>query len=154
LFSIIAIIFSEFSPELISNFKLSKLGYTIFGFFNQRFLVELFYNKYITNLVLKLGGQTTKTLDKGSIEQIGPYGLEKGLVNLSKNIGKLSTGIPTNYALFIFIGFIVYINLLFLSFYLTLLFILIFFIKFNINTNSNIYDSLQSGILKFKNIKI
>ena len=153
LFSIIAIIFSEFSPELISNFKLSKLGYTIFGFFNQRFLVELFYNKYITNLVLNLGGQTTKTLDKGSIEQIGPYGLEKGLVNLSKNIGKLSTGLPTNYALFIFIGFIVYINLLFLSFYLTLLFILIFFIKFNINNNYNSSDSLQSGMFNLKNLK-
>ena len=153
LFSIIAIIFSEFSSELISNFKLSKLGYTIFGFFNQRFLVELFYNKYITNLVLNLGGQTTKTLDKGSIEQIGPYGLEKGLMNLSKNIGKLSTGIPTNYALFIFIGFIVYINLLFLSFYLTLLFILIFFIKFNINNNSNISASVKSVILNFEYIQ-
>ena len=67
-FSVIAIILSEFLPELVSNFKLSKLGYTIFGFFNQRFLVELFYNKYITNVVLKLGGQTTKVLDKGSIE--------------------------------------------------------------------------------------
>jgi NADH-ubiquinone oxidoreductase chain 5 len=152
LFSIIAIIFSEFSPELISNFKLSKLGYTIFGFFNQRFLVELFYNKYITNLVLNLGGQTTKTLDKGSIEQIGPYGLEKGLINLSKNISKLSTGIPTNYALFIFIGFIVYINLLFLSFYLTLLLIVLFFIKFTIN-NTKISYTLQTGIIDFKNFK-
>lgn len=113
----------------------------------------MFYNKYITNLVLNLGGQTTKTLDKGSIEQIGPYGLEKGLVNLSKNIGKLSTGLPTNYALFIFIGFIVYINLLFLSFYLTLLFILIFFIKFNINNNYNSSDSLQSGMFNLKNLK-
>jgi NADH-ubiquinone oxidoreductase chain 5 len=152
LFSIIAINFSEFSPELISNFKLSKLGYTIFGFFNQRFLVELFYNKYITNLVLNLGGQTTKTLDKGSIEQIGPYGLEKGLINLSKNISKLSTGIPTNYALFIFIGFIVYINLLFLSFYLTLLLIVLFFIKFTIN-NTKISYTLQTGIIDFKNFK-
>ena len=131
-FSVFALIFSEFLSKSILDFKLSTIGKTIFGFFNQRFLVELFYNKYITNLVLNLGGQTTKTLDKGSIEQIGPYGLEKGLVNLSKNIGKLSTGLPTNYALFIFIGFIVYINLLFLSFYLTLLFILIFFIKFHL----------------------
>src|ERR1700757_1890471 len=67
-FSIIAIIMSEFIPETVIGFKLSRLGYNIFGFFNQRFLVELYYNKYITELVLKLGGQTTKTLDKGSIE--------------------------------------------------------------------------------------
>jgi NADH-ubiquinone oxidoreductase chain 5 len=67
-FSGIAIIYPEFMPTSITNFKLSNIGYYIFGFFNQRFLVEFFYNKYIVNLVLALGGQTTKVLDKGSIE--------------------------------------------------------------------------------------
>lgn len=104
-FSIIAIVLSEFLAENILNFKLSKLGYKIFGFFNQRFLVELFYNKYITSLVLYLGGQTTKVLDKGSIELIGPYGLEVGLVFLSKKLTSLNTGVVTNYALYILIGF-------------------------------------------------
>jgi NADH-ubiquinone oxidoreductase chain 5 len=105
-FSIIAIVLSEFLAENIINFKFSKLGYKIFGFFNQRFLVELFYNKYITSLVLHLGGQTTKVLDKGSIELIGPYGLELGLVKLSKKISSLNTGVVTNYALYILIGFV------------------------------------------------
>ena len=45
-FSALAIIYSEFMPNIISNFKLSNLGYYIYGFFNQRFLVEFFYNKY------------------------------------------------------------------------------------------------------------
>jgi NADH-ubiquinone oxidoreductase chain 5 len=67
-FSVIAIIYPEFMPNSITNFKASNLGYFIFGFFNQRFLVEFFYNKYIVNTVLNLGGQTTKVLDKGSIE--------------------------------------------------------------------------------------
>jgi NADH-ubiquinone oxidoreductase chain 5 len=67
-FSGIAIIYPEFMPNSITSFKLSRLGYYIFGFFNQRFLVEFFYNKYIVNTVLNLGGQTTKVLDKGSIE--------------------------------------------------------------------------------------
>src|SRR6202012_1854571 len=53
--SIIAIIFSEFIPKVLISFKLSRLGYNIFGFFNQRFLIELFYNKYITGVVFKLG---------------------------------------------------------------------------------------------------
>nr|YP_010963390.1 NADH dehydrogenase subunit 5 [Raffaelea arxii]WNK75979.1 NADH dehydrogenase subunit 5 [Raffaelea arxii] len=108
-FSTIAIVLSEFLSDLVLNFKLSTLGKTIFGFFNQRFLVEFFYNKYITNLILQLGGQTVKVLDKGSIELLGPWGLEKTLVNISKNISSLSKGIVTNYALFILIGFIVYI---------------------------------------------
>ncbi len=49
-FSIIALILSELLSELVTNFKLSRLGYNIFGFFNQRFLIEFFYNKYITNV--------------------------------------------------------------------------------------------------------
>ncbi len=39
-FSILAIVLSEFLSELIISFKLSELGKAIFGFFNQRFLVE------------------------------------------------------------------------------------------------------------------
>ena len=108
-FSIVAIILSEILPETIINFKFSRLGYYIFGFFNQRFLIEFFYNKYITNLILNLGGQTTKILDKGSIELLGPFGLEKGLLKLSKNITILNTSIVTTYALYILIGLISYL---------------------------------------------
>ena len=109
--SFFSIILSEFMPNILTNFKLSKVGYNIFGFFNQRFLIELFYNKFITDLILKLGGQTTKVIDKGSIELIGPYGLEKGLVNLSKNMANLDTGVITSYALYILVGLIFYILL-------------------------------------------
>jgi NADH-ubiquinone oxidoreductase chain 5 len=131
LFSALAILLSEFLPEMVINFKLSKLGHNIFGFFSQRFLVEFFYNKYIVNLVLNLGGQTTKILDKGSIELLGPYGFEKGLTKLSKNIASLSTGIVTSYALFILTGFISY---LFFSYFMNInmnLTIIIIFYIFN-----------------------
>src|SRR6201746_1268601 len=107
--SVIFIVLSEFLPKLLIHFKLSRLGYNIFSFFNQRFLIELFYNRYITDLVLKLGGQTTKVLDKGSIELIGPYGLEKGLISLSSKISKLDTGVITSYALYILVGLTFYI---------------------------------------------
>jgi NADH-ubiquinone oxidoreductase chain 5 len=108
-FSIIALTLSELLSELVIYFKLSRLGYNIFGFFNQRFLIEFFYNKYITNLILILGGQITKVLDKGSIESFGPFGLEKGLVGLSKNISSLSTSLVTTYALYILVAFVVYL---------------------------------------------
>jgi NADH-ubiquinone oxidoreductase chain 5 len=108
-FSIIALTLSELLSELVIYFKLSRFGYNIFGFFNQRFLIEFFYNKYITNLILDLGGQMTKILDKGSIELFGPFGLERGLVRLSKNISSLSTSHVTTYALYILVGFILYL---------------------------------------------
>jgi NADH-ubiquinone oxidoreductase chain 5 len=112
--SVIAIVLSEYLSTILIYFKLSRVGYNIFSFFNQRFLIELFYNRFITGVILKLGGQTTKVLDKGSVEYIGPYGLEKGLLNISNNIAKLSTGVITSYALYILIGLILY--LLFYSF--------------------------------------
>ncbi len=139
-FSALAILFSEFLPESLINFKFSRLGYNIFGFFNQRFLVEMFYNKYITNLVLDLGGQTTRVLDKGSIELLGPFGLEIGLVKLSKNIASLSTGVVTSYALYILAAFILYVSI---SYYVFTggLFLLILF-------------SIISLFIASKNIKV
>jgi NADH-ubiquinone oxidoreductase chain 5 len=105
-FTWLALLLSEYLPELVINFKLSRIGYNIFGFFNQRFLIEFFYNKYITNLVLKLGGHTTKFLDKGSIELLGPFGLEKVLISMSKNITNLSSSVIPVYALYIIIAII------------------------------------------------
>jgi NADH-ubiquinone oxidoreductase chain 5 len=140
LLSLISIILSEFFPKLLINFKFSKLGYNIFSFFNQRFFIELIYNKYIIEFIFKLGGQTTKILDKGSIELLGPYGLEKGLINLSNNINNLSTGIITTYALYILIGLIFYISLLYFSYYDHNLLILVIFTLFALlNNNLHLY---------------
>jgi NADH-ubiquinone oxidoreductase chain 5 len=113
--SIISILFTEFYPSLLVKFKLSNLGYNIFGFFNQRFLVEMFYNKYISGLILDLGAQTTKIMDKGSVEKFGPFGLEKSVSDISKSINRLSTGVVTSYALYILVGLIFYISILYLT---------------------------------------
>jgi NADH-ubiquinone oxidoreductase chain 5 len=109
--TVFAMLIIELVPKLVIQIKYTKLGYSIFSFFNLRFLIELFYNRYITDFVLKLGGQTTKILDKGSIELVGPYGLEKTLGDLSSNLYRLDTYVITSYALYILIGFITYITI-------------------------------------------
>jgi NADH-ubiquinone oxidoreductase chain 5 len=108
-FSSLAVVISEFLPKLLMSFKFTRFGYNIFGFFNQRFLVELFYNRFVTGLVLKSGGQINKVLDKGSIELVGPFGLEKGLLILAKNMASLDSGVITTYALYILTGLVFYI---------------------------------------------
>ena len=113
--SALSLTLSEFLCKSLIYFKLTRMGYNIFSFFNQRLLIELFYNKYITCFILNLGGQTTKVLDKGSIELLGPYGLEKGLLRLSKSLSSLDTGVITSYALFILIGLILYILIPYIS---------------------------------------
>ena len=107
--SALSLVYSEVLPKSLVNFKLTRVGYNIFGFFNQRFLVEAFYNRYITRFILRLGGQTTKILDKGSVEALGPYGLERGLLKLSSSLSSLDTGVITTYALYILMGLIFYI---------------------------------------------
>jgi NADH-ubiquinone oxidoreductase chain 5 len=158
--SVLAIVLSELLGKILITFKYTRLGYNIFGFFNQRFLIELFYNKYITGLVFKLGGQTTKVIDKGSVELLGPYGLEKGLINLSKNIVSLDTGVITSYALYILIGLIFYILIPYLSLFdnsLLLLIILGLFILINSSYHSESKDQtyislpLQSNVFSYMN---
>ena len=160
--SALAILFSEFLPKLLINFKLTRLGYNIFGFFNQRFFIELLYNKYITGKVLIFGGQTTKYLDRGILEILGPYGLEKSFMNLSHVINNLNTGVVTTYALYILIGSIVYIltpslnaldTNMFLLIVLTLL-IKINPLNFNLsNDNLNKTVPLQSSMNIFNALK-
>ena len=113
--SIVSLILSEYFFSLLIKFKFTRLGYNTFSFFNQRFMIELFYNIYITRFILNLGGQTTKVLDKGSVELLGPYGLEKGLLKLSKGLSSLNTGIITSYALYILVGLIIYILVPYIS---------------------------------------
>ena len=109
--TICSILLTEFYPSLLISFKLSRIGYNIFSFFNQRFLVEMYYNRYISGTVLNLGGQTTKVLDKGAVELFGPFGLEQKFTDISKKIDSLSTGVVTNYALYILIALISYISI-------------------------------------------
>jgi NADH-ubiquinone oxidoreductase chain 5 len=130
--SALAIIFSEFIPTALVHFKFTRLGYNLFGFFNQRFFIEMFYNKYVTNFVLNTGGITTKFLDKGSVEMIGPYGLERGLIKLSDNIASLSTGVVTNYALYVLIGFISYLLIIFLELNMDLVLLILLSIPFSL----------------------
>jgi NADH-ubiquinone oxidoreductase chain 5 len=145
--SAIAIILSEFMPKVIINFKLNKMGYNIFSFFNQRFFIELLYNKYITGIVLELGGQTTKVLDKGSVELLGPYGLEKGLLSLSRSISTLDTGVITSYALYILVGLIFYILIPILYLFDYGLLLLVFISLFTIS-DSTFTDRIRKIINK------
>lgn len=43
-FSVLSFALYEFIPKSLVRFNLSSIGYNIYGFFNQRFLIELYYN--------------------------------------------------------------------------------------------------------------
>jgi hypothetical protein len=100
---------------MVIKFKLSNFGYNLFSFFNQRFGVELYYNKYISGVIFTLGGQTSKEMDKGIVEKFGPYGLQRKVLDISTSINNLSTGVVTSYALYILVCLLFYISIIYLN---------------------------------------
>ena len=50
--TVVSLLVSELYPKLLVYFKLTRLGYICFSLFNQRLYVELFYNKYVTEIIL------------------------------------------------------------------------------------------------------
>ena len=136
--STFTIFIMEYFNTLLMKIKLHRFTYNLFSLLSLRLLFEFIYNKFVTNVVLNLGGQTTKVLDKGSVELVGPFGLEKILAKLSKNLSYLDSGIVTSYALYILIGLIFYIILPYFVNINIPLYMLIIFNVFIIN-NTRLY---------------
>lgn len=88
------------------------------------------------------------------------FGLEKGLISFSKSLTKLSTGVVTSYALYILVGLISFIFILYLSeISPSLILLLILLACFSLNGNKqNFEGSLPSVIspsypLKFSGLR-
>ena len=116
---------------------MSRLIINIYTFLNGKYLLDNLYNNYLISGGLKIGFTISKLLDKGIIELIGPFGLTEGSYSASSTLSKLDTGVITTYALYITLGLI------------SILFIL-FYPMFSIHaltsgdTNLNVIDSIQS----------
>jgi NADH-ubiquinone oxidoreductase chain 5 len=74
--------YSSFLIDLTDN----KIGRKLYTFFNGKYLIDIIYNNYIINGGLKLGYIINKTLDRGLIEVVGPYGISESLLNTGKNL--------------------------------------------------------------------
>jgi len=109
----LAILLYHKSPEIIIGLTDTSLGRKIYSFLNGKYYFDVIYNHYIVSAGLKLGYTISKQIDRGSIELLGPYGLAKTITNTGINISKLDTGIITTYSLYITIGLL---SLLFLVF--------------------------------------
>jgi NADH-ubiquinone oxidoreductase chain 5 len=127
-FLILYVIANEYLNPKFTIININKLGYYTYGLFSQRLFFEFIYNSYIIKGVLILGGHTTKVLDKGGIELIGPVGIEKILFSISKQVTNLSKGIVTNYALYLIIYAILYILIYSLFIYFLQLFFVVMYI--------------------------
>lgn len=101
------------TPYFVIELTETSVGRKIYTFLNGKYLFDVVYNNYIIAGGLKLGYIISKVLDRGVIELVGPYGLSNTLTKTGINIGKLDTGVVTTYSLYITLGLL---SLLFLVF--------------------------------------
>jgi NADH-ubiquinone oxidoreductase chain 5 len=109
----LALILYHNKPEFVINLTESVLGRKIYTFLNGKYLFDVIYNQYIIAGGLQIGYSISKILDRGVIELVGPYGLSSALTNTGVNIAKLDTGVVTTYSLYITLGLL---SLLFVVF--------------------------------------
>lgn len=100
-------------PSFTIGLTDSKAGKALYTFFNGKWLVDVLYNKYIISGGLSLGFTISKVLDRGVVELVGPYGFSNVLTNAGRTVASYDTGIITSYALYIILGLISFIFLLF-----------------------------------------
>jgi NADH-ubiquinone oxidoreductase chain 5 len=80
--------------------------------------VDIIYNRFIIEPALSIGLQTSKVLDRGVIELLGPYGLSNSIYYSSTRLSSLDTGSISTYGLYIFVGLVSLVAMLFLPFIL------------------------------------
>jgi NADH-ubiquinone oxidoreductase chain 5 len=109
----LAIYLYHINPEFIINLTENSLGRKLYSFLNGKYYFDVIYNHYFISSGLQLGYKISKEIDRGAIELLGPHGLSNTLTNTGINIAKLDTGIITTYSLYITLGLL---SLLFLVF--------------------------------------
>jgi NADH-ubiquinone oxidoreductase chain 5 len=116
--AVLAIILYNRNPEFVISLTENSLGRKAYGFLNGKYYFDVIYNHYIISNGFKLGYTISKEIDRGVIEFLGPFGLSNTFSSLGMSISKLDTGIVTTYALYITLGLL---SLLFLVFAPTLI---------------------------------
>jgi NADH-ubiquinone oxidoreductase chain 5 len=109
----LALVLYHLFPLFTISLTENTLGRTLYRFLNQKYWFDNIYNNLILSKLLNFGYTTNKTLDRGVIELVGPYGLVNVFKNASTKITSLDTGFIPSYAMYIFSGLIVFITLIF-----------------------------------------
>ena len=105
--------------KLFSYYKIFIIF--ILYFFSKKAYVDNFYNTFFVLPLLKIGYFFTfKTLDKGYLEFIGPFGISCLIEKISKNITLIQSGQITHYIFFMLMGLLLIFFIQFFSIFLFL----------------------------------
>jgi NADH-ubiquinone oxidoreductase chain 5 len=92
--------------------KTSIIGKKLYNFLNRKWFFDKFYNEFISQTSLSFGYFISyKTIDRGIIEMLGPFGLSKTVLSQTSVLSRLQTGLVYDYSLWMFFGVLVMILL-------------------------------------------
>nr|WRO39384.1 NADH dehydrogenase subunit 5 [Floccularia luteovirens] len=135
----VAIFMYHLQPNFIIFLTESSIARKMYGFLNGKYYFDVIYNHYIISNGFKIAYSISKEIDRGAIELLGPYGFANSFTNTGLNIAKLDTGIITTYSLYISIGLL---TLLFLVFAPILL----------VETDITIFNEIRLFIIYFASL--
>ena len=88
--------------------KSSSLLLQIFRFFNKKWYFDQLYTHFVVYPVLHLGHRLTfKVIDRGIVELIGPTGLVRGWMQVSKLLSRWQSGYLFNYVFSMVVGLLI-----------------------------------------------
>ena len=108
----------RFANMLTNN----QIGQSIYTFINGQWQWNAIINGLIISPIMQLGHIISKEIDRGVIENVGPYGLSTVLPQLSTKISLYDTSVVTTYALYIVLGFLSFVFILFMPYLIISLF--------------------------------
>jgi len=101
----LALILYNFSAKDLYLLKTSVIGRKIYTFLNRKWFFDKFYNEFINQALLVFGYHVSyKTIDRGIIEMVGPWGLSKTVLSKSNLLASAQSGSVYDYALAMFLG--------------------------------------------------
>ena len=101
----LAFLFNYALPQRGFRLKTSWLGRKLYTMLNRRWFFDKVYNDFISQKALDFGYTISwKTIDKGCLEILGPYGIAHTMSAWSKYVSRLQSGLIYHYAVMMLLG--------------------------------------------------
>ena len=105
--AILAIILNHFYSAMLYNATLSPVGLKLWAFLNKKWYFDKIYNECLNKPLMSFGYFVSfRSMDKGIVEMLGPYGAVSFFSLMMKKISKLQTGFIYHYAFIMLVGII------------------------------------------------
>jgi len=86
---------------------MTLIGNLIYSFLNKKWWFDKFYNEFLIQNIISFGYQVSyKSIDRGVIEILGPYGISNLVFSVAFNLNKLHTGYIYHYAIYMIFNLI------------------------------------------------